>query len=123
MTDFKPVDWNKPLSLRGITGTTLDVVSHHENDDGSVLVVAKNLGGNHVCVLVNKDGRAAVEFVFNKPERRSLWANVYDTSSVASYYETREYADINAAPSRKAVLEIIYEDDEPIEVKLHKGGK
>jgi hypothetical protein len=59
----------------------------------------------------------------NIPERKSNWYNMYSGYCLCGDYLSREKADRSRTNGRKAVLEIIYEDEVPIEVKLHKDEK
>lgn len=51
------------------------------------------------------------------PERKSRWMNWYHPESGYSY---REEADKVSGSFRTHVLEIIIEDGEPVDVKIHK---
>ena len=53
-------------------------------------------------------------------ERKSVWLNWY---SPADSYPTRKDADKRAAPGRTHVIEIITEDGNPVDVKIHEAKK
>jgi len=57
------------------------------------------------------------------PERKSGWLNWYGTDNGAYVYRTRNDAELGALSGRTHVLEIITEDNEPVDVKIHKVEK
>jgi hypothetical protein len=65
-------------------------------------------------------GNSDFDIVMPKPERESRWINWYGTSSGGTGYKTREEAGSNAGNFRTHVLEIIIENGELVDVKIHK---
>ena len=58
------------------------------------------------------------------PERKSVWINWYGARNIpGSYCEFREEADNCASRDRTHVLEIITENGEPVDVKIHEVTK
>lgn len=88
-----------------------------------------NHGDREVYQAWHLNGRAwdhatsDYDIVMPEPERKSRWINWYGTSGGRTEYKTRGLADKSAADNRTHVLEIITENGEPVEVKIHKVTK
>ena len=61
--------------------------------------------------------------LISQPERKSYWANWYGKWGCVGNYDTREEAGDHSYSPRTHVLEIITENDEPVDVKIHKVKK
>ena len=60
------------------------------------------------------------DIIMPEPERKSLWANFYSDGAIQRALDTRASADDVAFENRTHLLEIITENGEPVDVKIHK---
>ena len=60
--------------------------------------------------------------LINIPERTRRWYNFYEPYRVRGSYPSKDFAITRRDPTRVALLEIIFEEGKPVDVKLHKDG-
>ena len=121
----KPFDPTKPVQTRDGRKVRILCIDRKDDIDPIVGLVDDN-GRERISswrengkYYHNREGIYGYDLV-NIPEHKSAWGNVYSYGSPSILlYGTKEDATIHKG-NRRGLVEIIYEDDEIIDVKLHK---
>lgn len=131
----KPFDPTKPVACRD--GTPARIICSDRKAPGySIVALYSNETGNEGISYHYDDGRKCDIFrnkvpdeypwdLVNVPERKSVFVNVY-ASHLGDQYCTKELADKryrdmkNPIVNRKGMVELVYEDNELVDVVLHK---
>ena len=117
------IDWNN-IRVRETKLPARVLATDIRRDVYPVVIRYIKSDGSESIANLTADGLAYrgddTPFVENIPARVSRWVNVYPTS-VGHLYFSREVADANANPTvcRIALLELIFEDEKPIEAVIH----
>lgn len=93
-------------------------------NDGLPIVVVFTLDdGSEGILRFREDGTQPhiSARLIDAPKRRSVWANVYEDCLGDGRYSSRQDADraCNSFRTRRALLELIYEGDKPVQAVLH----
>ncbi len=119
----KPFDPTKPVQTRD--GRKARIVCTDMKSDYPIITVITKPDGREYMVahaingLLLDSGELTVSDLINTPERTSRWANVQNDSQWG--YATREIAA--SACSFGRLVEVIFEDGKPVDVKLHREDK
>ncbi len=114
-TDFKDV-W--PIVAAVTTNTDIEVIRYYREGG----LVARNCGPMSAMSALT-DSLLDPDDLINIPERTSLWFNLYEPDLICGGYQSKDICNLRNKASRLTVLEIVYEDGKPVDVKLHKDEK
>ena len=122
MNSEKPFDPTKPVETR--SGRPARIICTDKKGGSPIVALVQFLnGGNEYPQYYRNDGSSAVmsprEDLVNVPVRTSKFVNVY-TRYIGDFYRSLNAA-IDRGSVNDPVLELQYEDDEVVNVVLHKA--
>jgi len=106
------VDLTKPVQTRDGRKARVLCTDRKHNISAPVIALLTEENGNEFCRTYRADGqympcRSASDLV-NLPEKRMIWVNVY-VGDYLTPHSSKELADMAAAVSRIACVEVQYE--------------
>lgn len=116
----KTFDPTKPVQLRN--GLKAEIVYRKHNNNAPLVVITTDVTGFKVMNQYKLDGHRLDDLhhvplldLVNIPKNHTIWINIYPECYNINIFETKFQADLAAARSRIACIEIKFEEGEGLD--------
>lgn len=130
--DLKMKQFDPTKKVQTRDGRKVRIVCTDVKSRWQIIALITNNNGRETISAYDSSGRARgreengddhILDLINVPVRTSTWFNLYEPDLICGSYPSHDVCNLRQTSNRLAVLEIIYEDGKPINVKLHKDKR